>query len=87
MKITNQLPLLATYRVFTIHKSHYMFRLYSHPQVYHVYKKMLKLLLKHNGSVNLLSKLTIIQVLYAKTIYMYKNYSLKTVKSNKISKT
>jgi hypothetical protein len=37
-KITNQLPLLATYRVFTVHKSHYMFRLYSHLQVYHVYK-------------------------------------------------
>jgi hypothetical protein len=38
MEITNQLPLLATYRVFTVHKSYYMFRLYSHPQVYHVYK-------------------------------------------------
>jgi hypothetical protein len=50
-----------------------------------MYIKMLKLLLKHNGSVNLLSDLTIIQVLYAKTIY--KNYSLKTVKRNKISKT
>jgi hypothetical protein len=37
-KITNQLPLFATYLVFTVHKSHYMFRLYGHPQVYHVYK-------------------------------------------------
>jgi hypothetical protein len=38
MKIINQLPLFATYRVFTVHKLHYMFRLYSHPQVYYVYK-------------------------------------------------
>jgi hypothetical protein len=37
-KITNQLPLFAAYLVFTVHKSHYMFRLYGHPQVYHVYK-------------------------------------------------
>jgi hypothetical protein len=37
-KITNQLPLLATYRVFTVHKSHYMCRLYGHSQVYLVYK-------------------------------------------------
>jgi hypothetical protein len=37
-KITNQLPLLETYRVFTVHKSHYMFRPYGHLQVYHVYK-------------------------------------------------
>jgi hypothetical protein len=37
-----------------------------------MYIKMLKLLLKHNGSVNLLSKLTIIQVLCAKTIYIWK---------------
>jgi hypothetical protein len=39
-KITNQLPLFATYRVFTVHNiiPHYMFRLYGHPQVYHVYK-------------------------------------------------
>jgi hypothetical protein len=37
-KIINQLPLFATYRVFIVHKLHYMFRLYSHPQVYHVYK-------------------------------------------------
>jgi hypothetical protein len=35
-----------------------------------MYIKMLKLLLKHNGSVNLLSNLTIIQVLYTKTIYI-----------------
>jgi hypothetical protein len=63
-----------------------MFRLYGHPQ-FIMYIKMLKLLLKHNGSVNLLTKLTIIQVLYTKTMYMYKNYSLKTVKPNKIGKT
>jgi hypothetical protein len=39
-KITTQLPLFATYRVFTVHNiiPHYMFRLYGHPQVYHVYK-------------------------------------------------
>jgi hypothetical protein len=32
--ITSQLPLFATYRVFTVHNiiPHYMFRLYSHPQ-------------------------------------------------------
>jgi hypothetical protein len=37
-KIINQLPLFATYRVFTVHKLQYMFRLYGHPQVYHIYK-------------------------------------------------
>jgi hypothetical protein len=39
-KIINQLPLLATYRVFTVHNiiPHNMFRLYGHPQVYQVYK-------------------------------------------------
>jgi hypothetical protein len=37
-KIINQLPLFATYRVFIVHKLHYMFRLYGHPQVYHIYK-------------------------------------------------
>jgi hypothetical protein len=37
-KIINQLPLFATYRVFIVHKPHYMFRLYSHPQLYHIYK-------------------------------------------------
>jgi hypothetical protein len=37
-KIVNQLPLFATYRVFTVHKPHYMFRLYGHHQVYHKYK-------------------------------------------------
>jgi ABC-type transport system involved in cytochrome bd biosynthesis fused ATPase/permease subunit len=39
-KITNQLPLFAAYRVFTVHNiiPHYMFRLYGHPQVYHIYK-------------------------------------------------
>jgi hypothetical protein len=46
-----------------------------------MYIKMLKL------CVNLLSNLTIIQVLYTKTIYMYTNYSLKTVKPNKMSKS
>jgi hypothetical protein len=51
-----------------------------------MYIKMLILLLKHNGSINLVSNVTIIQVLHAKTIYMYKNYSLKTVKPNKMSK-
>jgi hypothetical protein len=62
-------------RVFTVHNiiPHYMFRLYGHPQVCHIYIyiKMLKLLLKHNGSVNLISNLTIIQVLYPETIYIY----------------
>jgi hypothetical protein len=39
-KIINQLPLFATYRVFIVHNiiPHYMFRLYGHPQVYHIYK-------------------------------------------------
>jgi hypothetical protein len=36
--IINQLPLFVTYRVFIVHKLHYIFRLYSHPQVYHIYK-------------------------------------------------
>jgi hypothetical protein len=36
-KIINQLPLFATYRVFTVHKLHYMFRLYSHHQVHHIF--------------------------------------------------
>jgi hypothetical protein len=57
-KIINQLPLLVTYRVFTVHKLHYMFRLYSHPQVYHIYKnaKMIRILTDplsyiNNGSI------------------------------------
>jgi hypothetical protein len=56
-KITSQLPLFATYLVFTVHNiiSHYMFRLYSHLQVCHVYKNA-KIILKLNGSVNLVSK-------------------------------
>jgi hypothetical protein len=39
-KIISQLPLFATYLVFTVHNiiPQYMFRLYGHPQVYHVYK-------------------------------------------------
>jgi hypothetical protein len=37
-KIITQLPLFATYGVFIVHKLHYMFRLYGHPQVYHIYK-------------------------------------------------
>jgi hypothetical protein len=83
MKITNQLPLFATYLVFTVHNiiPHYMFRLYGHLQVSHIYKNA-KIILKLNGSVNLVSKWTIIQVLYDKTIYMYKNYLLQTVKSS-----
>jgi hypothetical protein len=46
-KITNQLPLFATYLVFTVHNiiPHYMFRLYGHPQVYHVYKNV-KIIIK-----------------------------------------
>jgi hypothetical protein len=63
--------LFATYLVFTVHNiiPHYMFRLYGHPQVYHVYKNA-KIIIKKNGSDNLLSKLTIIQVLYVKTTYI-----------------
>jgi hypothetical protein len=40
-KITSQLPLFAAYLVFTVHNiiPHYMFRLYGHPQVCHIYKK------------------------------------------------
>jgi hypothetical protein len=34
---------------------------YGHPQVYHVYKNA-KIIIKHNGSVNLLSNLTIITI-------------------------
>jgi hypothetical protein len=37
-KIINQLLLFVTYRVYTAQKVHYMFRLYGHPQVYHIYK-------------------------------------------------
>jgi hypothetical protein len=56
-KITSQLPLFATYLVFTVHNiiPHYMFRLYSHLQMCHIYKNA-KIILKLNGSVNLVSK-------------------------------
>jgi hypothetical protein len=56
-EITSHLPLFATYLVFTVHNivPHYMFRLYSHPQVCHIYKNA-KIILKLNGSVNLVSK-------------------------------
>jgi hypothetical protein len=56
-----------------------MFRLYSHLQVCHIYKNA-KIILKLNGSVNLVFKLTTIQVLYT-----YKLYA-KICKPNKMSK-
>jgi hypothetical protein len=56
-KITSQLPLFATYLVFTVHNiiSHYMFRLYGHLQVCYIYRNA-KIILKLNGAVNLVSK-------------------------------
>jgi hypothetical protein len=56
-EITSQLPLFATYRVFTVLNimPHYMFRLYSHLQVCHIYKNA-KIILKLNGSFNIVSK-------------------------------
>jgi hypothetical protein len=47
-----QLPLFATYRVFIVHRLRYMFRLYSHLQVCHVYKNA-KNYYNFNGSVNM----------------------------------
>jgi hypothetical protein len=56
-KITSQLLLFVTYLVFTVHNiiPHYMFRLYSHLQVCYIYKNA-KIILKLNGSVNIVSK-------------------------------
>jgi hypothetical protein len=75
MHITNQLPLFATYRVHnTVHNiiPHYMFRLYGHLQVCHVYKNA-KLILKLNGFVNIVSN----ELQFKSCID--KNYTLKTV--------
>jgi hypothetical protein len=56
-KITSQLPLFATYLVFTVHNitPHYMFRRYCHLQVCYIYINA-KITLKLNGYVNLVSK-------------------------------
>jgi hypothetical protein len=55
--ISSQLPLFAAYLVFTVHNiiPHYMFRLYGHHQVRRIYRNA-KIILKLNGSVNLVSK-------------------------------
>jgi hypothetical protein len=77
-QITSQLPLFATYLVFTVHNiiPHYMFRLYGHLQVCYMYKNA-KIILKLNGSVNLVSKWTTIQVcIHKKAIDLW--FSLNT---------
>jgi hypothetical protein len=54
-EITSQLPLFATFRVFTVHNTTLQVSVIQHHQVCHIYKNA-KIILKLNRSVNLVSK-------------------------------